>query len=246
MSIRTRLSSALDAILGEPLDLTALKTDTHHLATIRRTLDLMGQPASAEGAIAARETDAALTAEDRARFVAVAEQWREDRTAICPDCGPVAFCDEDRCCWTCGTDLIVVVDAHSGEMLDEWRVRAAEVEEERDMLLDERDTLRAELDAAKPRVRAVVPVPPERLLAVLRAVDGSDFAPTAVQVADRMTLLDIPAFNGCGASRIAEVIRQAVTDGYLSTDRQRGGFLDITEKGRDALDSALGGVGVAS
>lgn len=42
-----------------------------------------------------------------------------ERVAVCPECGPGATCDEDRCCSTCGVDLIVVADHHSSEMLAE-------------------------------------------------------------------------------------------------------------------------------
>lgn len=38
--------------------------------------------------------------------------------AVCVECeAEVSRCDEDRCCSTCGTDLIVVADRHSADML---------------------------------------------------------------------------------------------------------------------------------
>lgn len=51
----------------------------------------------------------------------------EKPQAVCPECGPVALCDEDRCCLGCGCDLIVVADAGSADALiyalDELRSR---------------------------------------------------------------------------------------------------------------------------
>lgn len=41
------------------------------------------------------------------------------RVAWCLTCGEVTACDEDRCCATCGRDLIVLADRHSAEVLDE-------------------------------------------------------------------------------------------------------------------------------
>lgn len=37
--------------------------------------------------------------------------------AVCIECGPVSACDDDRCCLTCGRDLIVVADAGSVDVL---------------------------------------------------------------------------------------------------------------------------------
>lgn len=37
--------------------------------------------------------------------------------AVCLGCGPVSTCDEDRCCATCGRDLVVVADAGSADVL---------------------------------------------------------------------------------------------------------------------------------
>lgn len=37
--------------------------------------------------------------------------------AVCLGCGLVSACDDDRCCLTCGRDLIVVADAGSADVL---------------------------------------------------------------------------------------------------------------------------------
>lgn len=37
--------------------------------------------------------------------------------AWCRDCGEVDKCDEDRCCLSCGTDLIVFADRYSFELM---------------------------------------------------------------------------------------------------------------------------------
>lgn len=37
--------------------------------------------------------------------------------AVCIDCGVVARCDDDRCCLTCGRDLVIVADRHSADVL---------------------------------------------------------------------------------------------------------------------------------
>lgn len=37
--------------------------------------------------------------------------------AVCLECGLVSACDDDRCCLTCGRDLIVVADAGSADVL---------------------------------------------------------------------------------------------------------------------------------
>lgn len=41
-----------------------------------------------------------------------------DYVAVCPYCmARVSACDEERCCATCGTDLVVCTDDHGAEML---------------------------------------------------------------------------------------------------------------------------------
>jgi len=47
------------------------------------------------------------------------EHIRATHVACCPDCGEVTRADEDRCCLTCGRDLIVFADRHSMEVAAE-------------------------------------------------------------------------------------------------------------------------------
>jgi hypothetical protein len=61
----------MEARLGE------VEGDLSALATIRRTLDLMGLPPRPDRAAEAQRVDARLFAADRDRFAAVAVQWRE-------------------------------------------------------------------------------------------------------------------------------------------------------------------------
>ena len=42
---------------------------------------------------------------------------RPPPVAVCPDCGEVTRCDEDRCCVSCGRDLIILADRHSADLL---------------------------------------------------------------------------------------------------------------------------------
>lgn len=56
------------------------------------------------------------------RLTADNEALRAERAlsvAVCPDCGEVTRCDEDRCCVSCGRDLIILADRHSADLLIE-------------------------------------------------------------------------------------------------------------------------------
>lgn len=58
---------------------------------------------------------------DIAALLAEVERLRAElalAVAVCVDCGKVTRCDEDRCCLTCGRDLILLLDQHSADVLD--------------------------------------------------------------------------------------------------------------------------------
>jgi hypothetical protein len=77
----------------------------------------------------------------------IREQGAElaERVAICPGCGPVSACDEDRCCLTCGDDIIVAADAHSAEMLIELAKDRDTVVEQRNAALHHAETAEREV-----------------------------------------------------------------------------------------------------
>jgi hypothetical protein len=191
MSLRTRLSSAIHALLGEPSDLAAAmaRGDNYrtNLCRVQNERD-------------AAQREAKALADDLA-----------ERVAACPACGEGASCDEDRCCSSCGRDLIVCADGHSADMLEEALTEA-----------------RAEKPAPKP----AHPVSVERRMAVLQAWDQRDNQ-TAVEFASVLYSIGYPAFNGCGPGRIAEIVNQLVDEGWLSGKRR--GPLSLTDLGRDAL-----------
>lgn len=64
--------------------------------------------------------DEARAEADRLRRALAAERATcdaaTDHVAICPDCGEVETCNEDRCCAACGRDLLVFADRHSAEL----------------------------------------------------------------------------------------------------------------------------------
>ena len=52
---------------------------------------------------------------------AIDQRERGGSVAVCVDCGfTTSLCGEDRCCLSCGTDLVVCADKHSAEVLIEF------------------------------------------------------------------------------------------------------------------------------
>ena len=81
------------------------------------------------------------------------EETPEERVAVCVACcWEVTWCDEDRCCATCGYDIVVCADRHSAEMLME------QLKEQTDSALAERtralDQQRARLAEAEAEIAA--------------------------------------------------------------------------------------------
>lgn len=59
---------------------------------------------------------------------AIDTRERGANVAVCTTCcTDTSLCDEDRCCLACGTDLIVVADKHSAELLIEFAKEKQEV-----------------------------------------------------------------------------------------------------------------------
>lgn len=59
---------------------------------------------------------------------AIDTRERGANMAVCTTCcAATSLCDEDRCCLACGTDLIVVADKHSAELLIEFAKEKQEV-----------------------------------------------------------------------------------------------------------------------
>jgi hypothetical protein len=257
MSLRSRLSSALGALLGEPSDLAkALDeqralTEYERMTRRRYSLHLDDIRCDlADAGIPIPEDDDPETTPRRMVRALLGE-----RVAVCPVCGPVGSCDEDRCCATCGRDLVICADDHSAEMLAEALTEAAAAVVEVDAITraDFAGALGMDLDGNAPpewaamlvacrtqRAKPAPAVPEARRMAILRgwetlAVDG--VFPTAAEVGRHLYGWS-SAFEGIGSETIAENARRLIGSDFTTSGKQ-GPPLTLTEKGRAALaDSA--------
>jgi hypothetical protein len=258
MSLRSRLSSALGALLGEPSDLAkALDeqralTEYERMTRRRYSLHLDDIRCDlADAGIPIPEDDDPETTPRRMVRALLGE-----RVAVCPVCGPVGSCDEDRCCATCGRDLVICADDHSAEMLAEALTEAAAAVVEVDAITraDFAGALGMDLDGNAPpewaamlvacrtqRAKPAPAVPEARRMAILRAwvehVELRGAFPTAAELGRFMFSL-YDAFAGIGSETIAENARRLIGSDFSSNGKQ-GAPLTLTAKGRAALaDSA--------
>lgn len=149
------------------------------------------------------------------------------REAICPGCGPVSRCDEDRCCCFCGRDLIVVADKMSAELLVD--------------AFAERDTLQARLDALTPA--PVKPLSVERRRAVLTGVselmgmvsDSVGYSPTAEAIAEYIDTDTPECLCTVSVSSIMRFVSRLAAEGYLVSDGKKPARYHLTDAGRADL-----------
>ena len=231
MSILSRLRNTRAALLGEPAPtphhdeivflrsaVTRYKLHLEDLDTIRRTLTLMGEPASPWNAAEATRLDALLSAEDRARFVAVAAQWRSSGFSV-PD--ESAEAHDPRECRGCSGDLAGLIDAVCGQC--------------------RKDLADVFAPEEKPPTKPAPKVPEARVLAILRGFDravGVMAVPqplTARAIAFEVAISDGDGpFSGLSISSIARIISDVAALGYLQSDGKRPLRYTITDTGRAA------------
>jgi hypothetical protein len=121
------ISQAANTALRE--ELKKAEDFEHEVASLKEQLDALVVkfeecPRAADAEVKAvrerleKQRRRALAAE------AMVEAYTDEKVAVCVECGIVTSCDEDRCCATCGRDLIVCADGHSADMLVEYTVNA--------------------------------------------------------------------------------------------------------------------------
>jgi hypothetical protein len=260
MSLRSRLSSALGALLGEPvppspdlakaLDEQRALTEYERMTRRRYSLHLDDiRCGLADAGIPIPEDDDPETTPRRMVRALLGE-----RVAVCPVCGPVGSCDEDRCCATCGRDLVICADDHSAEMLAEALTEAAAAVVEVDAITraDFAGALGMDLDGNAPpewaamlvacrtqRAKPAPAVPEARRMAILRVV--ADREQRSAAYVGRWLWQHDPdnVFEHAGPEQIATYARRLVKEEYLASSKKLDGLLTLTEKGRAALaDSA--------
>lgn len=80
------------------------------------------------------------------------EPAEKDFTAVCLDCGVVSTCDEDRCCESCGGDLVLCADGPSADLLI---AHLKDVRKEHDQA-EELAAARSEIDRLRVSLRAAI------------------------------------------------------------------------------------------
>ena len=125
-------------------DTETLKTD---LAAATNGVGMNGRIARLKFANMAEDMAAEVI---RLRDMQVAYDVHAERSRVlCLACGPVTECDEDRCCRTCGCQLIDVCDSDAADVIAEWEAdhtkTVKELTAERDAARQEAEGLRVKL-----------------------------------------------------------------------------------------------------